>query len=83
MWVVYAATGSASLMGLAAVVESLPYILIGTFGRGLMARFSSFGRLAWIDAGRTVVACAIPLLWTPDRTGLIVLLALVALRCTR
>lgn len=33
MWVVYAATGSASLMGLVAVAESLPYIVLGTVGR--------------------------------------------------
>jgi Transmembrane secretion effector len=77
MWVVYAATGSASLMGLVAVVESLPYILVGTFGRGLIARFAGFGRLAWIDAGRAVTACAIPLLWTPGRGGLVVLFILI------
>lgn len=77
MWVVYRATGSASLMGLAAVIESLPYILIGTFGSRLMTRFSSFGRLAWVDVGRAVVACAIPLLWTPGHGGLVLLFALV------
>jgi hypothetical protein len=44
MWVVYEATGSASMMGLVAVVESLPYILIGSFGRNLICRFASFGR---------------------------------------
>jgi MFS family permease len=79
MWVVYTATGSASLMGLAAVIESLPYILIGMFGRRLMTRFSSFGRLAWVDAGRAVVACAIPLLWTPGHGGLVPLFTLVLL----
>lgn len=62
MWVVYEATGSASLMGLVAVVESVPYILVGTFGRGLMARFSSFGRLAWVDAGRAVVGALLTIL---------------------
>jgi len=78
MWVVYAATGSASLMGLVAVVESLPYILIGTLARRLIARFASFGRLSVLDAGRAAAACAIPLLWSPDRAGLVVLFALVA-----
>ncbi|MEV4343624.1 MFS transporter [Actinoplanes sp. NPDC049596] len=77
MWVVYEATGSAVWMGIAAVVESLPYILIGTFGRGLIARFSSFGALGWLDAGRAAVACAVPLLWTPGRSGIAVLLVLV------
>lgn len=77
MWVVYEATGSAAWMGIAAVVESLPYILIGAFGRGLIARFASFGRLGWLDAGRAVIACGVPLLWTPGRGGLVVLLALV------
>ncbi|MEU4419280.1 hypothetical protein AB0F81_01540 [Actinoplanes sp. NPDC024001] len=46
MWVVYASTGSAAMMGLVAVIESVPYIVIGTFGRRLIARFSSFGALA-------------------------------------
>jgi MFS family permease len=77
MWVVYEATGSASLMGLVAVVESLPYILIGSFGRNLIGRFASFGRLAGIDAGRAVTACAIPLLWTPGRGGLVTLFVLI------
>ncbi|GAA2712966.1 MFS transporter [Actinoplanes palleronii] len=79
MWVVYEATGSAVWMGIAAVVESLPYILIGTFGRGLIARFSSFGALGWLDAGRAVVACAVPLLWSPGQGGITVLLVLVLL----
>lgn len=78
MWVVYASTGSASLMGLVAVVESLPYIVIGSVGRGLMARFSSFGALGVVDAARAVTVCTVPLLWSPDRTGLVVLLVLVA-----
>lgn len=79
MWVVYTATGSASLMGLAAVIESLPYILIGTFGRRIMTRFSSFGRLAWVDAGRAVLACAIPLVWTPGHGGLVLMFTLLLL----
>lgn len=76
MWVVYQSTGSAAWMGVAAVVESIPYIVIGTFGRGLVARFSSYKALGWLDAGRTAAACALPLLWSPDG-GLAVLLPLV------
>lgn len=79
MWVVYAATGSASLMGLVAVIESLPYILIGSFGRRIMPLFATFGRLAWLDAGRAMIACLIPLLWSPDRAGLVVLFILIGL----
>ncbi|QDQ13122.1 MFS transporter [Streptomyces spectabilis] len=74
MWVVYASTGSASLMGLVAVVESVPYIVLGTAGRHLVARFSSFGRLAWVDAARALVAVALPFLWSPDAHGVVLLL---------
>ncbi|PWK26461.1 putative MFS family arabinose efflux permease [Actinoplanes xinjiangensis] len=77
MWVVYESTGSATWMGVAAVVESIPYILIGTFGRDLVARFSSYRALGWLDAGRAAAACALPLLWSPDGGGLAVLLAMV------
>lgn len=77
MWVVYESTGSATWMGVAAVVESIPYILIGTFGRDLVARFSSYRALGWLDAGRAAAACALPFLWSPDGGGLAVLLALI------
>ncbi|RLU82057.1 hypothetical protein CTZ27_31395 [Streptomyces griseocarneus] len=76
MWVVYASTHSASLMGLVAVVESLPYIALGGAGR-FMDRFSSWRRLAWVDAARTLVAGAVPFVWSPDLGGFSLLLALV------
>jgi MFS family permease len=79
MWVVYATTGSASLMGLVAVVESIPYIVLGSVGRTVIARFASYRALAWIDGGRAVVAFAVPVLWSPDVAGFVVLLALVFL----
>ncbi|MFI9203685.1 MFS transporter [Streptomyces sp. NPDC053048] len=79
MWVVYAATGSASLMGLIAVVESLPYVVLGTAGRHAVARFSTFGRLAWVDAARALVAVALPFLWSPDAQGVALLLVGVLL----
>ncbi|MEU1309933.1 MFS transporter [Streptomyces cinnamoneus] len=79
MWVVYAATGSASLMGLVAVVESLPYVVLGTAGRHAVARFSTFGRLAWVDAARALVTVALPLLWSPDARGVALLLVGVLL----
>ncbi|GHC66384.1 MFS transporter [Streptomyces cinnamoneus] len=79
MWVVYAATGSASLMGLVAVVESLPYVVLGTAGRHAVARFSTFGRLACVDAARALVAVALPFLWSPDVQGVAFLLVGVLL----
>ncbi|MFD9880005.1 MFS transporter [Streptomyces alboflavus] len=79
MWVVYASTGSASLMGLIAVVESLPYIVLGTAGRHVVARFSTFGRLARVDAARALVAVSLPFLWSPDPWGVALLLVGVLL----
>ncbi|MFI6640216.1 MFS transporter [Streptomyces sp. NPDC050504] len=74
MWVVYASTGSASLMGLVAVAESVPYIALGTVGRHVVARFSSFGSLALVDGARGAVAVALPFLWSPDGHGIAALL---------
>lgn len=79
MWVVYAATGSASLMGLVAVAESLPYIALGTVGRRLVSRFSSYRALAWVEGARAAVAVALPFLWSPDVRGIALLLAGVLL----
>ncbi|WP_438312284.1 MFS transporter [Streptomyces sp. HUAS TT3] len=79
MWVVYAATGSASLMGLVAVAESLPYIALGTVGRRIVSRFSSYRALAWVDGARAAVAVALPFLWSPDARGIALLLAGVLL----
>ncbi|MCJ1679347.1 MFS transporter [Streptomyces sp. APSN-46.1] len=79
MWVVYAATGSASLMGMVAVAESLPYIVLGTLGRRLVSRFSSYRALAWVDGARAAVAVALPFLWSPDARGIVLLLAGVLL----
>ncbi|MDT0451499.1 MFS transporter [Streptomyces hesseae] len=78
MWVVYEATGSSSRTGLVAVVESLPYIALGGAG-SVMARFSRWRSLAWVDAGRAVVALAVPLFWSPDTTGFLITLTLVLL----
>ncbi|MGP9019580.1 MFS transporter [Streptomyces sp. BR1] len=79
MWVVYASTGSASLMGLVAVAESVPYIVLGTVGRRLVTRFSSFASLAWVDGARAAVAVALPFLWSPDSHGFALLLGGVLL----
>ncbi|MFD8978472.1 MFS transporter [Streptomyces sp. NPDC059564] len=79
MWVVYAATDSASLMGLVAGAESLPYVTLGTVGRRLVSRFSSYRALAWVDGARAAVAVALPFLWSPDARGIALLLAGVLL----
>ncbi|MFI1801228.1 MFS transporter [Streptomyces sp. NPDC020379] len=79
MWSVYASTGSASLMGLVAVLESAPYVVLGTLGRRLVARFSSCRALAWLDAARAAVTAALPFLWSPDTRGTCVLFAVVLL----
>lgn len=78
MWVVYQATGSASLMGLVAVAESVPYVVLGGAG-SVIARFARWRRLARVDAARAAIAVAVPLLWSPDLTGFVTLLALVLL----
>jgi MFS family permease len=78
-WVVYQSTGSASLTGLVAVAESVPYIVLGTAGRRVVARFSTFGRLAWVDAARAAAAVALPFLWSPDARGIALLLVGVLL----
>ncbi|MEV8479192.1 MFS transporter [Streptomyces sp. NPDC051173] len=79
MWSVYASTGSASLMGLVAVLESAPYVVLGTLGRHLVARFSSCRALAWLDGARAAVTAALPFLWSPDTRGTCVLFAVVLL----
>ncbi len=43
----------------------------------MLARFSHWRSLAWLDAGRAAVAVAVPVLWSPDATGFAVTLALV------
>ncbi|MEV5505311.1 MFS transporter [Streptomyces orinoci] len=79
IWSVYAATGSASLMGLVAVAESAPYVVLGAVGRRAVARFLSYRALAGLDLVRAVLVAALPFVWTPDGRGLAVLLAGVLL----
>ncbi len=79
IWSIYASTGSASLMGLVAVLESAPYVVLGTLGRRAVARFSSCRALAGLDAVRAAVAVALPFLWSPDSRGTCVLFAGVLL----
>lgn len=66
-------------MGLVVVVESVPYVVLGTAGRWVVARFSTFGRLAWVDAARGLVAVVLPFVWGPDARGVALLLVGVLL----
>ncbi|MEV4441758.1 hypothetical protein AB0K09_22645 [Streptomyces sp. NPDC049577] len=79
MWSVWAGTGSASLTGLVALLESLPYVVLGAAGRRVVARFSSYGALSAVDALRAGVAVALPFVWSPDALGTAVVLAGVLL----
>ncbi|MCC3773687.1 MFS transporter [Streptomyces sp. UNOB3_S3] len=74
MWSVWAGTGSASLTGLVALLESLPYVVLGVLGRRVVARFSSYGALCAVDALRAGVAVALPFAWSPDARGTAVVL---------
>ncbi|MET9414377.1 hypothetical protein ABZY03_09330 [Streptomyces klenkii] len=79
MWSVWASTGSASLAGLVALLESLPYVVLGTVGRRVVARFASYGALSAVDALRAGVAVALPFVWSPDAPGTVVVLVSVFL----
>lgn len=63
MWLVWEATESAFLMGLVAVLESVPYILMGAFGWRLTARLATWGRLALVQLAYAAVVAAVPLAW--------------------
>ncbi|MEU4090180.1 MFS transporter [Streptomyces aureus] len=63
MWLMWRTTGSGLLMGLVAVVESVPYVLVGWVGRRLLGAMASLRRLAGIEAARAVTAALLPVLW--------------------
>ncbi|MFL1381583.1 MULTISPECIES: MFS transporter [unclassified Nocardiopsis] len=63
MWLVWQATESAFLMGLVAVLESIPYILMGAFGWRLTTRLATWGRLALVQLAYAAVVAAVPLAW--------------------
>ncbi|MFH9768164.1 MFS transporter [Streptomyces microflavus] len=62
MWIVWQESGAAA-MGLVAIAESVPYIVLGTVGQRIVARFASLRRLAAVDIGRAVLVAALPLAW--------------------
>ncbi|WP_282795217.1 MFS transporter [Streptomyces sp. CC224B] len=63
MWVAWQESGAAA-MGLVAVAESLPYIVLGTVGQRLTVRCASLRALAAVDLGRLVLVAALPLAWS-------------------
>ncbi|MEU3566996.1 MFS transporter [Kitasatospora sp. NPDC036755] len=77
MWMAWEHAG-AGAMGLVAVAESLPYIVLGTVGRRVMDRFASLKALAAVDAVRLVLVAALPWAWSEfGTTGLITSAALL------
>ncbi|MGA6173084.1 MFS transporter [Streptomyces sp. NPDC012600] len=77
MWIVWQESGAAA-MGLVAIAESVPYIVLGTVGRRIVARFASLRRLATVDIGRAALVAVLPLAWqafgTPGMLACAVLL---------
>jgi MFS family permease len=81
MWLIWQVTHSAFLMGLAAVAESVPYVVAGVSGRKLVAWFGSLGRLAMVDAARAVLVAVVPLTWGSGGRIPVLLVAAAALGC--
>lgn len=79
MWMVWSTTGSAAFMGLIAIAESIPFIVIGVVGRRLMQWARTLRQLAVIDAARAVLVGLMPLVFTATLTGGAGLLTLVFL----
>lgn len=79
IWLVWDVTRSGVLTGLVAVAESVPYVVLGAWGRRLVARFSGLGRLAWVDGARAVALVGLVVAWRADGPGVAVLLGVAAL----
>ncbi|MEU1623076.1 MFS transporter [Streptomyces sp. NPDC005722] len=77
MWLAWEKSGAAA-MGLVAVAESVPYVVMGTVGRRVMDRFASLRALAAVDASRIVLVALLPVAWgTFGTPGMLVLAAAV------
>jgi len=77
MWIAWQTSG-AGAMGLVAIAESVPYIVLGTFGRRVMEKFAALRALALVDVVRMVVVAALPWTWeTYGTPGLLVSAALL------
>lgn len=67
MWTAWARFG-APAMGIVVIVESIPHLLVGAFGRRLLARFVAFRALAAVEAVQVLVVGAMP--WLQGSIGL-------------
>jgi hypothetical protein len=76
MWTVWDRAGAVA-MGVVVMIESIPHILIGAFGRRVLSRFASFRALAVVDAAQVAVVGAMPWLW--DSIGLPGVMAVIVL----
>ncbi|MFD4634850.1 MFS transporter [Streptomyces sp. NPDC058284] len=76
-WTAWQRSGAVA-MGLVVVVESVPHLLIGAFGRKLIARFAAFRALAAVEAVQVVIVGAMPWLWQSlGLTGVLVVIILI------
>lgn len=76
MWLALERSGPVA-MGLVAIVESVPFILIGTFGARLLEWCASFRILAGIDAARVLLVLGVPVVWSLAGTPGILITAAV------
>ncbi|MEU7226116.1 MFS transporter [Streptomyces chrestomyceticus] len=78
-WTAWQRSGAVA-MGLVVVVESVPHLLIGTFGRKLIARFAAFRALAAVEAVQVVIVGAMPWLWPSlGLAGVLVVIVVVGI----
>ncbi|MDH6578594.1 MFS transporter [Kitasatospora sp. MAP5-34] len=79
MWIAWQKSG-AGAMGLVAIAESVPYIVLGTVGRKAVERFAALRALALVDLVRMVLVAALPWTWATWGTeGLLVSAALLGI----
>lgn len=62
MWVALERSGPLA-MGVVAIAESIPFIVIGAVGHRLLSRCASFGVLAGVDAVRAALVAGLPWAW--------------------
>ncbi|PSK95638.1 transmembrane secretion effector [Murinocardiopsis flavida] len=79
MWLVWETTASAFLMGLVAVLESVPYVIMGAVGRRVLARMATLPRLAGVELARAGIVGVLPLLWAVPEARTPALLAVALL----
>ncbi|MGJ5894511.1 MFS transporter [Streptomyces niveiscabiei] len=76
-WTAWQRSGAVA-MGLVVVVESVPHLLIGTFGRKLVAKFAAFRALAAVEAVQILIVGAMPWLWQSlGLSGVLVVIVMI------